>query len=54
MPGEVQILISRYHNHLDERISKLEWTSKEDEDLLILHNKYGNRWAVIAREIKGR
>lgn len=51
---KVHSLKPRYHNHLDDKISKAEWTPKEDETLLMLHNRLGNRWALIAREIKGR
>lgn len=45
------LLYFRYHNHLDKRISKKQWTKEEDHILLTLHSQYGNRWAKIAREI---
>lgn len=33
---------------------KEEWTEEENEKLVDLHNKLGNRWASIARALNGR
>ena len=55
MPIEVlSLLIVRYHNHLDSRITKESWREEEERMLIDLHNRLGNRWAMIARELPGR
>lgn len=44
----------RWHNHLDPNILKSPFTSTEDELLLSLHDRLGNRWAEIAKFMQGR
>jgi len=44
----------RWHNQLDEGIRKDAWTPEEDEVLLAMHAKVGNKWAEIAKELPGR
>lgn len=48
MQRKVKIDLFRYHNHLDSKIIKKEWTKQQDELIYELHNKYGNKWAIIA------
>ncbi|CAD7705372.1 unnamed protein product [Ostreobium quekettii] len=45
----------RWLNHLNmENSKKGGWSTEEDEQLLDLHGKYGNKWTEIARRIGGR
>lgn len=44
----------RWHNHLCPDINKTKWSEQEDQILVTAHNKYGNRWAAIARCLPGR
>ncbi|KAJ5074215.1 myb-related protein 3r-1-like [Anaeramoeba ignava] len=44
----------RWRNHLDPSINHSKWTDEEDDKLIRLHQKYGNRWATIAKYIEGR
>lgn len=44
----------RWHNHLCPDINKTKWSEEEDQILVAAHNKFGNRWAAIARCLPGR
>ncbi|KAL7720537.1 Uncharacterized protein QTN25_002302 [Entamoeba marina] len=44
----------RYFNHLDPKIDKKAWSSEEDEILLELRKKYGNKWSEIKQFMPGR
>ena len=44
----------RWHNHLCPDINKTKWSEDEDKTLVAAHNKFGNRWAAIARCLPGR
>ncbi len=44
----------RWHNHLNPNINKKKWSEHEDKLLILAHNSFGNKWAVIARFLPGR
>lgn len=44
----------RWHNHLDPAIKKDAWTEKEESILFYYYQKYGSKWAEIARFLPGR
>jgi len=44
----------RWYNHLSPEIFKGEWSADEDRQIIELHTKLGNKWAEIAKEMKGR
>ncbi|EPZ36294.1 hypothetical protein ROZALSC1DRAFT_29668 [Rozella allomycis CSF55] len=44
----------RWHNHLDPKIKKGPFTTEEEELLINLHQRLGNRWAEIASYMPGR
>ncbi|CAM9838475.1 unnamed protein product [Chrysoparadoxa australica] len=44
----------RWHNHLNPDINKSAWTEAEDRFILEQHLTLGNRWAEIAKHMKGR
>lgn len=45
----------RWHNHLNPDINKSKkWTEEEDRTILQSHLLFGNKWADIARKLKGR
>ncbi|KAI5187310.1 transcriptional activator Myb [Nematocida homosporus] len=44
----------RWHNHLDPSIVKTPFTYEEDQLILMLHSRYGNKWSDIAKHLPGR
>lgn len=44
----------RWLNNVNPDIRRDEWTAEEDSIILKFQKIYPNRWAVIARELKGR
>lgn len=44
----------RWNNHLQPDINRDAWTEEEEVLLIDLHKVNGNRWADIAKKLKGR
>ncbi|KAI3988166.1 hypothetical protein MKX01_011955 [Papaver californicum] len=44
----------RWHNHLRPNIKKDVWTEDEDRILIQSHIEIGNKWAEIAKRLRGR
>lgn len=44
----------RWHNHLNPRNKRCEWTKIEEWVLFLLHRKLDNQWAQIAKVLEGR
>ena len=44
----------RWHNHLNPKINKKKWTEQEEAILLVTHERFGNRWALISKYLPGR
>lgn len=44
----------RYKNHLDTNVKRTQWTQEEDDLLVELHEKYGNKWTKISSFFDGR
>eukprot|EP00301_Raphidiophrys_heterophryoidea_P027638 c9748_g2_i2.p1 GENE.c9748_g2_i2~~c9748_g2_i2.p1 ORF type:complete len:579 (+),score=134.23 c9748_g2_i2:258-1994(+) len=44
----------RWHNQLNPDVLKGPWTKEEDDQVMKLVDKYGTKWACIARHVKGR
>lgn len=55
LPGRIgKQCRERWHNHLDPGIKRGVWTEDEDRQIISLHEKFGNKWAEIAKHIPGR
>ncbi len=44
----------RWHNHLNPGIKDHPWTEEESDRLIELHQKYGNKWSLLAGMMAGR
>ncbi|CAD8156655.1 unnamed protein product [Paramecium octaurelia] len=44
----------RWNNYLDPELNKCPWSEQEQIQLLQLVQKYGKKWSVISKQIKGR
>lgn len=44
----------RWHNHLDPKIRKTPFSKEEDDMIIRLHMKMGNKWSEIAKYLPGR
>jgi myb proto-oncogene protein len=44
----------RWCNQLNPEVRKEPFSEEEDRALLAAHEKYGNKWAAIAKELPGR
>jgi len=44
----------RWYCNLNPEINKGPWTEEEDDQLLQLHEKFGNRWTKLSAVLKGR
>jgi hypothetical protein len=55
LPGRIgKQCRERWHNHLNPNIRKDSWTEEEEWLLFLYHLQIGNRWAEIAKVLKGR
>jgi hypothetical protein len=44
----------RWHNHLNPKIKKINWSDEEEWILFLQHRQLENRWADIAKHLEGR
>jgi Myb-like DNA-binding domain len=49
--GKVKISVYRYNNHLDPALCRDNWTIEEEKILFDLHDKMGNKWAIISQSL---
>jgi len=55
LPGRIgKQCRERWHNHLNPEISKEAWKESEDRIILECHISMGNKWAEIAKRLRGR
>jgi hypothetical protein len=44
----------RFKNHLDPAVQRIPWKEEDDQQLIGLHERYGNQWSLIASFFDGR
>jgi len=44
----------RWLNQLDPELKRKGWTAEEDQTIIRAHAQYGNKWSLIASQLKGR
>jgi len=54
VPNKVQLSIFRYENHICSEGVRVEWNEDEENKLIELHNKMGNKWSLIAHNIPAK
>jgi hypothetical protein len=55
LPGRIgKQCRERWFNHLNPVVKKTSWTREEEWVLWILHKRFGNRWALLSKELPGR
>lgn len=48
------LILNRWHNHLDPMVRKSPWNEIEEYVFIQAHRYHGNKWAEIAKMIPGR
>jgi len=55
LPGRIgKQCRERWHNHLNPKIKKVNWSKEEEWILFMMHRKVENKWAEIAKVLDGR
>jgi hypothetical protein len=53
IPGRTDDACSkRYREALDPNLKKGEWSAEEDEELMKLHDKFGEKWGLLGQELQ--